>query len=43
VSEFWSRYGEERVEGKLPKIAIYTANISELKEVREKLEKEILK
>ncbi|HMT01214.1 MAG TPA: DEAD/DEAH box helicase family protein [Candidatus Absconditabacterales bacterium] len=43
ISEFWQRYGEERFENKLPKIAIYTANIEELKEVRQKLEKEILK
>ena len=43
VSEFWKRYAEEKVSGKLPKIAIYTASIEELKEVRQKLEKDILK
>ncbi len=43
VSEFWKRYAEERIDWKLPKMAIYTANIQELKEVRQKLEKEILK
>lgn len=43
ISEFWKKYAEERIDGKLPKIAIYTANIEELKEVRQKLEKEILK
>lgn len=43
INEFWQRYGEEKFEDRLPKIAIYTANIEELKEVRQKLEREILK
>jgi type III restriction enzyme len=43
VSEFWKEYGEERIEGKLPKIAIYTASIDELREVRRALETDIFK
>ena len=43
MTEFWENYTENKVEWKLPKIAIYTANIEELKEVRRTLETKIFK
>ncbi len=43
VSEFWKEHWENRIDGKLPKIAIYTANIDELREVRKTLETNIFK
>lgn len=42
IHEFFSKYGNIRTEGKLPKLAIYTANIEELQEVRELLQNNIL-
>jgi len=40
VDKFWSEYGENRLEGRLPKIAFYAASIDDLqKELRPKLEK----
>jgi len=40
VDKFWGEYGEKRLEGRLPKIAFYAANIEDLqKELRPKLEK----
>ena len=40
VSTFWSEYGENRLEGRLPKIAFYAPSIEELqKELRPKLER----
>lgn len=39
IGDFWTRYGERRVEGMLPKIAIYASDIAELtKEVRPAVE-----
>lgn len=39
VSKFWNEYKEERLEGKLPKIAFYASNIDDLQqELRPKLE-----
>ncbi len=43
ISEFWETYKEDRVEWKLPKIAIYTASIDELRNVRKTLETDIFK
>lgn len=40
VETFWAEYGENRLEGKLPKIAFYSASIDDLREnLRPKLEK----
>lgn len=40
VDKFWGEYGEKRLEGKLPKIAFYSASIKDLQgELRPKLEK----
>jgi len=40
IERFWTNYKEDRLEGKLPKIAFYASNIEELqKELRPKLEK----
>ena len=40
VDKFWSEYGENRLEGRLPKIAFYSASIDDLqKDLRPKLEK----
>ncbi|MCK9319221.1 DEAD/DEAH box helicase [Methanoculleus sp.] len=40
VETFWTEYGENRLEGKLPKIAFYSASIDDLREnLRPKLEK----
>lgn len=40
IDKFWGEYGEERLEGRLPKIAFYSASIDDLqKELRPKLEK----
>lgn len=39
ISKFWSEYKENRLEGKLPKIAFYSSNIEDLRtELRPKLE-----
>ncbi|SRR5258708_6230595 len=39
VTKFWSEYNENRLEGKLPKIAFYASNIEDLQsELRPKLE-----
>ncbi len=43
ISEFWTRYWESKINGKLPKLAIYTANIEELQTIRQKLETTIFK
>ncbi|MBS8122028.1 DEAD/DEAH box helicase family protein [Candidatus Vampirococcus lugosii] len=43
ITEFWQSFGENKVEGKLAKIAIYTASIEELKEVRRTLETKVFK
>jgi len=43
IDSFWEKYGEKRITNKLPKIAIYTANIEELQEVRKILENQICK
>ena len=43
ITDFWQSFWENKVEWKLAKIAIYTANIEELKEVRRALETKILK
>ena len=43
LTEFFESYWENRVEGKLPKIAIYTSGIAELREVRRTLETSICK
>ncbi len=40
VDTFWDEYGEKRLEGRLPKIAFYAANIADLQEeLKPKLEK----
>lgn len=40
IDTFWSEYGEKRLEGRLPKIAFYSANIDDLqRELRPKLER----
>ncbi|MCA9388948.1 DEAD/DEAH box helicase family protein, partial [Candidatus Berkelbacteria bacterium] len=40
VEKFWSEYGENKLEDKLPKIAFYAANIEEIQsDLRPKLEK----
>jgi len=40
IDNFWGEYGEKRLEGRLPKIAFYSASIADLqKELRPKLEK----
>lgn len=40
IETFWGEYGENRLEGKLPKIAFYSASIEDLREnLRPKLEK----
>ena len=40
IDKFWSEYGENRLEGRLPKIAFYSASIDDLqKDLRPKLEK----
>ena len=40
IDKFWDEYGEKRMEGRLPKIAFYSASIDDLrKELRPKLEK----
>jgi hypothetical protein len=40
VDKFWGEYGENRLEGRLPKIAFYSASIDDLqKDLRPKLEK----
>ena len=40
VSKFWDEYGEKRLEGRLPKIAFYSASIEDLRqELRPRLEK----
>lgn len=40
VDKFWSEYGEKRLEGRLPKIAIYSASIEDLQhDLRPRLEK----
>lgn len=39
IDKFWDEYGEKRLEGRLPKIAFYSASIDDLqKELRPKLE-----
>ena len=39
IDKFWDEYGEKRMEGRLPKIAFYSASIDDLqKELRPKLE-----
>lgn len=39
ITKFWSEYGENRLEDKLPKIAFYASNINDLQqELRPKLE-----
>src|SRR3989338_6973637 len=39
VDKFWGEYGEKRIDGRLPKIAFYSASIGDLqKELRPKLE-----
>lgn len=44
VSKFWDEYNEKRIEGRLPKIAFYAANIDDLqKELRPRLEKVLAK
>lgn len=44
VEKFWSEYGENRLENKLPKIAFYASSIDDLqKELRPKLEAILLK
>lgn len=43
ISKFWGEYGENRLEGKLPKIAFYSASIADLQsELRPALEKVLL-
>ncbi|OGY54550.1 MAG: hypothetical protein A2912_04850 [Candidatus Buchananbacteria bacterium RIFCSPLOWO2_01_FULL_40_23b] len=40
VDKFWGEYGEKRIDGRLPKIAFYSASIGDLqKELRPKLER----
>ncbi|NLJ05389.1 MAG: DEAD/DEAH box helicase family protein [Exilispira sp.] len=40
IDKFWNEYGENRLEGKLPKIAFYSANIEDLQsELRPLIEK----
>jgi type III restriction enzyme len=40
IDTFWDEYGEKRLEGRLPKIAFYAANIADLQEeLKPKLEK----
>ncbi len=40
IDKFWSEYAENRLEGRLPKIAFYSASIDDLqKDLRPKLEK----
>lgn len=44
IDKFWSEYGENRLEGRLPKIAFYSASIDNLqKDLRPKLEKILVK
>jgi len=44
VDKFWSEYEENRIEGRLPKIAFYSASIDDLqKDLRPKLEKILAK
>jgi len=43
VSEFWSTYGEKRVEGRLPKIAFYTTDIDMLEQLEANLDKALRK
>jgi len=44
VDKFWSEYEENRLEGRLPKIAFYSASIDDLqKDLRPKLEKILAK
>jgi len=43
ITKFWDEYGENRLEGKLPKIAFYSASIDDLQsELRPALEKVLL-
>lgn len=44
ISKFWNEYGENRLEGKLPKMAFFASNIPDLqKELRPKLEEILTK
>jgi len=39
ITKFWERYGENKLEGRLPKIAFYASNIQDLREeLRPKIE-----
>lgn len=43
VSTFWKEYGENRLEGRLPKIAFYTTDITMLEKLEENLDKALQK
>ena len=43
VSEFWFNYGENRIEGRLPKIAFYTTDIEMLEQLEGNLDKALLR
>lgn len=43
VDIFWKEYGEERITGRLPKIAFYTTDISMLEQLEENLDKALQK
>ena len=43
IDTFWKEYGEERITGRLPKIAFYTTDITMLEELEENLDKALQK